>query len=151
TGMTQNMIDVNMNQATGANVTVRDSTFVGMPTALASTGVAVAQIGAGRVNVQLTNVSIKQTVNGVHASAGFTTVDNSVITQISSFGLVADGTAALSAIGNTLMSNGTAVQANGSAVVRLSNNDVYDNLTGFGCGGSGSLATAGNNRKFNNV
>src|SRR5690349_6190277 len=43
TGMTQNMIDVNLNQGTPANVTVRDSTFVGMPTAGASTGVAVAQ------------------------------------------------------------------------------------------------------------
>jgi hypothetical protein len=34
--------------------------------------------------------------------------------------------------------------------VRLSNNGIYNNLTGFGCGG-GTLASAGNNRKAGNV
>jgi hypothetical protein len=34
--------------------------------------------------------------------------------------------------------------------VRLSNNGVYNNQTGFGCGG-GTLASAGNNRKAGNT
>ena len=42
------------------------------------------------------------------------------------------------------------VQSEPGAVVRLSNNGVYNNLTGFGCGG-GTLASAGNNRKGNNT
>jgi hypothetical protein len=42
------------------------------------------------------------------------------------------------------------VQAEGTSNLRLSNNSVYDNLTGFGCGG-GTLASASNNRKANNV
>ena len=37
-----------------------------------------------------------------------------------------------------------------AGTVRLSNNGVYNNLTGFGCGG-GTLASAGNNRKAGNA
>ena len=44
--------------------------------------------------------------------------------------------------------NNVAVQASGAAVVRLSDNSIY-NLTNFGCGG-GTLASAGNNRKAGN-
>jgi len=36
------------------------------------------------------------------------------------------------------------------STIRLSNNDVYDNQTGFACGG-GTLASAANNRKAGNV
>jgi hypothetical protein len=49
-----------------------------------------------------------------------------------------------------IVSNNVAVQADGTGQVRLSNNSVYNNLTGFGCGG-GTLASAGNNRKAGNT
>ena len=45
--------------------------------------------------------------------------------------------------------NGVAVQPEAGGTIRLSNNDIYNNLTGFACGGT--LASAGDNRKANNV
>jgi hypothetical protein len=149
-GFTQNNIDVSLNTGNAARVAVRNTTIQGLPASLSSTGVAVNNASTGRVSVDLTNVSIKGTVNAVHTLAGFTNVTDSVITNNSSFGLLSENSSAISAISSTLTSNGTAAQANGTSTVRLSNNDVYDNLTGFGCGG-GTLASAGNNRKFNNV
>ena len=50
-----------------------------------------------------------------------------------------------------LVSNNIAVQADSLSTIRLSNNDVMNNKTGFACGGGGTLATAGNNRKAGNV
>jgi hypothetical protein len=150
TGFLQNNIDIAINTGNPANITVRDTTIIGLATSALSSGVAVNNAGIGRVAVDLTNVSIKRTVNAVHTLVGFTNVTNSVITQNSSFGLLAENTSNLTAIRNTLTNNGTAAQAGTGATVRLSDNDVYDNLTGFGCGG-GTLASAVNNRKFNNV
>jgi hypothetical protein len=150
TGFLQNNIDVSQNTANPVHVAVRDSTIQGIPTSALSSGIAVNNAGAGRVGVDLTNVSIKGTVNAVHTLVGFTQVTGSVIAANSSFGLLAEGSSAISAIRSTLFNNGTAAQANPGATVRLSDNDVYDNLTGFGCGG-GTLASATNNRKFNNV
>ena len=40
--------------------------------------------------------------------------------------------------------------ADGTGQVRLSNSSIYNNQTGFGCGG-GTLASAGNNRKAGNT
>jgi hypothetical protein len=49
-----------------------------------------------------------------------------------------------------IASNNVAVQATNTATVRLSNSSIYNNMTGFGCGG-GTLASAGNNRKAGNM
>jgi hypothetical protein len=50
-----------------------------------------------------------------------------------------------------LVSNNIAVQADTPGIIRLSNNDVMNNLTGFACGSGGTIATASNNRKAGNV
>jgi hypothetical protein len=47
--------------------------------------------------------------------------------------------------------NNVAVQPDLGSTIRLTNNGVYDNKTGFACGTGGTLASAGNNRKANNV
>lgn len=64
----------------------------------------------------------------IHAASGAITVENSMLSN-----------------------NGIAVQVHPGATVRLSNNGIYDNLTGFYCNGGGTLASAGDNRKANNV
>jgi hypothetical protein len=46
--------------------------------------------------------------------------------------------------------NQIAVQSDAGATINLVNNGVYNNKTGFSCGG-GSIASAGNNRKFTNT
>jgi hypothetical protein len=70
-------------------------------------------------------------VVGVHARGGTLTVENSLITS-NNVGVLAT---------SNVTSTGT---------VRLSNTGIYNNQTGFGCGG-GILASAGNNRKAGNV
>lgn len=64
--------------------------------------------------------------------------------------MLADGTGTVSLESNMLTGNGTAAQASTGATIRLSNNDLFDNSSGFGCGG-GVLASAGNNRKAGNT
>jgi hypothetical protein len=85
---------------------------------------------------------------GIQTEAGKTTVNRSEFTNNRSFGVHAIG-GTLTVEGSMINSNNVAVQASGTGTVRLSNNSIYDNLTGFGCGG-GTLASAGNNRKAGN-
>jgi hypothetical protein len=87
--------------------------------------------------------------SGIETFAGNTTVARSLITNNRSFGVHARG-GTLTVEDSMLTSNNVAVQSTAPATLRLSNNGVYNNLTGFGCGG-GTLASAGNNRKAGNV
>ena len=77
-------------------------------------------------------------------------VSKSVIAQNTGVGVLADGGGNVNLESNMLTGNGTAAQALTGSTIRLSNNDVFDNTSGFGCGG-GILATAANNRKANNI
>jgi hypothetical protein len=70
-----------------------------------------------------------------------------VVDKVNVFGF---DTGSVSIEDSMLTNNNVAVQATLGGTVRLSNNSVYNNLTGFGCGG-GMLVSAGNNRKANNV
>jgi hypothetical protein len=85
----------------------------------------------------------------VSTTTGNATVLNSTIVQNSNFGVQALG-GTITVDNSTLAFNGAAVQAETGATVFLANSAIYYNLTGFGCGG-GTLASAGNNRKSNNV
>ncbi len=49
-----------------------------------------------------------------------------------------------------ITTNHVGVEATGTGTVRLSDNSIYNNLTGFGCGGR-TLASAANNRKAGNT
>jgi hypothetical protein len=92
---------------------------------------------------------------GIETSTGNTTVNRALISNNRNFGVNALG-GTLTVENSTIASNNVGVQAStsgGGAIVgtvRLSNNGVYNNLTGFGCGG-GTLASAGNNRKAGNT
>lgn len=143
TGFTTNAIDVNVTVGGGALVVENTSIQT-------AAGAGVRVFGSTvRVDVTLDHVSIKDTGKAVDSAYGNTTVNNSLIAQNSQFGVVATNSQVT--VENSMLSgNSVAVQANAGGTVRLSNNAVYDNLTGFGCGG-GTLSSAGNNRKGNNT
>jgi hypothetical protein len=86
---------------------------------------------------------------GIETNTGNTTVTHSVISNNRGFGLNGKG-GTLTIESSMITTNNVAVQATGAGQVRLSDNSIYNNLTGFGCGG-GVLASAGNNRKAGNV
>ncbi|SOD01840.1 hypothetical protein SAMN05216486_10187 [bacterium JGI 053] len=119
------------------------------------TGVLVSAM-AGLGGVVIKNSTISNSVDGIRAAWGITTVSNSVISGNSGFGLIAENVGVINADSNLLTNNAVALQAgNGGAgqagaTVRISNNDVYGNLNGFICAG-GVLASDGNNRKGNNT
>lgn len=142
-GITQSGIDV-ATTADGALV-VRDSSITG-----GASGVQVDNTGF-RVDVSLEKVSLVGAVNGVDTlnANAFVVLDNSVVSKNSGIGVWAQA-GAITVENSQLNNNGVGVQVQTGATVRLWNNGVYDNLTGFGCGG-GTLASGGNNRKANNT
>jgi len=115
---------------------------------------APAQTGTG--GIVIANSSITNGVDGIRVAYGVTTVDRSVIAGNTGFALIAEDVGTISADSDMLTNNGTAVQAGnggasqGTATVRISNNDVYGNLSGFVCNG-GVIASDGSNRKGNNT
>jgi hypothetical protein len=86
---------------------------------------------------------------GIEANEGNTTVTHSVLTNNRVAAVNGKG-GTLTLEGSMIASNNVAVVATSPGVVRLSDNSIYNNLTGFGCGG-GTLASAGNNRKAGNA
>ena len=94
--------------------------------------------------------------NGIRVNDGIATISHSVISDNGRTAVTAIGTGIINLDSNVLSGNGVAVQAgfgsgvSTAAIIRLSNNDFYGNLTAFGCG-EGSLLSAGNNRKGNNT
>jgi hypothetical protein len=105
---------------------------------------------AGRVDASLDGVSIRGSAIGIHGMAGFTSVRNSVIANAATSGVQAENGGAVNVEGSMFTGNGIALQPNVGGTIRTTNSDYLDNQTAFGCGG-GTLATAGNNRKANNV
>lgn len=122
-------------------------------------GVAIiAGIGSGARTLVVSNSTITGTRGGgvgVRAYAGNAYVSHTIITAMG-IGLLTNNTGVINADSNVLTGNQTAVQAGtggsgqGAAIIRVSNNDIYNNRIGFGCGG-GVIASAGNNRKGSNV
>ena len=141
-GFSGNGIDVNL--AADGDLVVLGTTITG-----GANGVSV-NASAGRVDVSLDHVSIRGAAIGVHAFAGFTNLSNSVIANNSTSGVQAENGGAVNVEGSMFTGNGIALQSNPGGTIRTSDSDYLDNQTGFGCGG-GTLATAGNNRKANNI
>ena len=118
------------------------------------TGVLVAAMASGG-GLVIKNSTISNNVDGIRVAFGNTMVSNSIISGNSGFALISETNGRISADSNLLVNNGIAVQAgNGgagqtNATVRITNNDVYGNLTDFVCGG-GTVASDGSNRKGSN-
>jgi Right handed beta helix region len=98
----------------------------------------------------LENVKIFGFEHGLQTEAGKTTVSRSSFTNNRLIAVRSMSASSLNVEDSMINTNNVGVQAEGTSNLRLSNNGVYDNRTGFGCGG-GTLASAGNNRKANNV
>jgi hypothetical protein len=135
-----NAIDIDGDNAV---VTLRNLSIVGAN----NTGL----IGINLLNgaaVIIDRVTISGFATGVETTVGDAIIVDSTINANAGYGIHALG-GSITIEGSTLTNNGVAVQSDGGAIIRLSNNSVYNNLTGFGCGGT--LASAGDNRKGNNV
>jgi parallel beta helix pectate lyase-like protein len=133
----------------GANdaVVLRNLQINGAGSGLA--GIRLLSLGT---NVVVDRVIVQGFATGIlttDTSTGTVTVIDSTIADNHGFGVLAQG-GSISVLDSKIVSNQVAVQADPLGTVRLSNNDVMNNKTGFGCG-AGVLASAGNNRKANNV
>jgi len=129
-------------------VVIRDLQINGI--GAAADGIRLLSAGT---QVVVDNVIVQGFDTGIHTLASATgnlTVVNSTITDSRSIGIHAEG-GTISVLDSRLVSNNVAVQADTPGIIRLSNNDVMNNLTGFACGTGGSIASAGNNRKAGNV
>lgn len=112
----------------------------------AGSGLVGVRMLAGAALV-LDEVKIFGFATGIETNAGNTSVNRAVVSNNRSFGLHAKG-GTLTVEGSMIASNNVAAQAMDGGTIRLSDNGIYNNLTGFGCGGT--LASAGNNRKAGN-
>src|SRR5215510_3265466 len=126
-------------------------------------------------NIQINGAGVALGTNGVHVFGNTTVVlDNVNIFGFGTNAVLAEGTSkvtinqgnffnnsgvALHTIGSAQLNiensmvngNNIAVQADLGSTIRMSNNGFYDNKTAFACGTGGTLASANNNRKANNV
>jgi len=128
-------------------------------------------------NIQINGAGATLGTNGVHVLSSVATeviLDNVNIFGFAGDGVLAEGSnkvaisggvfsnnqgVAIHSMGSSsinvenaqLTGNNIAVQPDLGSTIRLSNNGVYDNKTGFACGTGGTLASANNNRKANNV
>lgn len=148
----QSAITINDSNAVpqSAVVTIRNLSLFG--TALTSSGpglVGINLVSGAALIVDRVTISGFQT--GIATTMGNAAVINATITQNTDFGVHAlSGVSSITVENSLLAGNGVAVQSEAGATIRLSNNGIYNNKTGFGCG-NGTLASAGNNRKANNV
>lgn len=114
-----------------------------------------ATVGVNLVNgaaVILDHVTISGFQTAVQTTVGNAIVNNSTIVRSGNFAVHALG-GSITVENSLLANNNVAVQVETGATINLSNNGILNNLTGFGCGAGvgGTLATANNNRKINNV
>lgn len=139
-GFTSNDIDVSLTAS--GNLLVKDTTLTGGDAGIHLTSTT------GRLAAAVDRTTILAARNGIDSLYGFAQVNNSLIAGNTAFGVLAEG-GAITLTNSLLTNNGVAVQAQTRATVRLSNNEIFNNLTGLGCGG-GTLASAENNRKAGN-
>jgi hypothetical protein len=134
---------ITINAAATDVVVLRNLQINGMGTGLNG----IRFVGGGALIVDTVNVSGFET--GIDAAAGHATVTQSLFTN--NRVVAVNGRAGTLTVERSLIAgNQVAVLATNAGTVRLSDNSVFNNLTGFGCGG-GVLASAGNNRKAGNV
>lgn len=146
-----------INAAVTDKVVIRNITLNGMGSGLNG----IRFIGGASLLVD--NVTIQgNTADGivVQPAAGHpgnVTVQDSVFTGINGVALHSKGTSSITVENSLFTNNNTAILADDTSTIRMSNNSFVNNLTAFGCntgtpgGGTGTLASAGNNRKANNT
>jgi hypothetical protein len=133
---------ININATNGPTVTVKDTSLQGLNQ---GQGIAIAA-AVNTLKVSVRNTSIRGFQNAVHSVAGTTDISDSLITENTSAGVLADSVSIVSVVDSVVSNNSTGVQVQPSATLRLSNSDFYDNVTHWTCNG-GPLLSNGNNRK----
>ena len=130
-------------------VTLRNLQINGAGTTLGTNGIHVF----GATTVILDNVNVFGfSTNGVLTEGSSkVSITNGVFFNNSGIALHAQGTSTLTVENSQINGNNIAVQADLGSQIRLANNGVYDNKTGFACGTGGTLVSAGNNRKGGNT
>src|SRR5262249_30182754 len=130
-------------------VTLRNLQINGAGTTLGTDGVHVF----GNTTVILDHVNVYGFgTNGVLTEGtSKVSITNGVFFNNAGVALHSTGSSTLTVENSELNGNNIAVQPDLGSTIRLANNGVYDNKTGFACGTGGTLASAGNNRKGGNV
>ena len=134
-----------------ATVTLRNIQINGSGTTLGLNGIRV--LSTIPTQVILDNVNIFGFgTNGVLAEgSNKVAISGGMFSNNSGIAIHSIGSSSIAVENAELFGNNVAVQPDAGSTIRLSNNGVYDNKTGFACGTGGVLASAGNNRKANNV
>jgi hypothetical protein len=146
-GFTARGIDMSM--TTTANLFVRNSSIT-----KAATGIFLSTT-SGQAHASIDNTHLTSLANGLEAGLnGRATISNSFISGNSSTGLLASaGTTRLNVDSCQITFNDAAgVSASVSgAIVRLSNNQIYNNNQGVNIAAGASVESTGNNRVAGNV
>jgi len=134
-----------------ATVTIRNIQINGAGVVLGTNGIHVLSTVATEVILDNVNIFGFGT-NGVLAEgSNKVSINGGVFSNISGVAIHSIGSSSINVENAQINGNNIAVQPDLGSTIRLSNNGVYDNKTGFACGTGGTLASAANNRKANNV
>lgn len=142
-GFSTNGIDATKTSA--GQLIVKDSTFDDV-----NIGIRVTTT-VGSLSTTIDNCRIQGGTTGVDGLTGAViSVNNSVISHNSNFGLIAEG-GTLNVSRSSISSNGTGVQAQVGTTVRLADNWIYNNTAkGIANNAGAGMATSGNNRTGGN-
>jgi len=130
-------------------VTLRNIQINGAGTTLGVNGIRV--LGATKVVLDNVNIFGFGTNGILSEGTSDVFISNGVLSNISGVAVHSTASSSITVENSQLVGNNIAVQPDLGSEIRLSNNGVYNNLTGFACGTGGTLSSANNNRKANNV
>ncbi|HEX8707871.1 MAG TPA: hypothetical protein VF723_06375, partial [Pyrinomonadaceae bacterium] len=139
----------------GIDVNVDVNGFLGVEnTTIENTNIGVRMnvTGSPTLNASLRNVVLKGSNTGLDVLAGTATISNSLVTNNTSNGIIAEGVVgSVANVDNCVVTtNGTGINAaTGVATVRINNNSVFRNTTGIS--NSGTMQSWKNNKVFGNT
>jgi hypothetical protein len=141
-GFGQNGIQINM--SSGGSVYVTNTYITGV-----SNGI-VAQTSAGALTVAVNqSIIANPTANGFQAAGGTidATITNTLILKAGTNSVVGSGgNPQINVDSSTVADSTTAFRASSTTEIRISNNNIYNNLTDFAIASGGAIQSASNNR-----
>jgi hypothetical protein len=149
-GFTGNGIDVSVGAAGTFNLTVKKTTISGNCSG-APIGIRMTKaVGGSTLCASIDTVYLQGLATGLDVLAGTATITRSVISNNSTFGIIAEGTGIINADTNYLTCNNVAISAQiAGSTVRLSNNTITGNTTGIVA--NGTVNTFGDNKNLGNT
>ena len=124
------------------------SAVVENTTIIGSGNVGIINLNAGAISLR--NITLQGNNTALDAQGGAVEISHSLISQ-NTTGLFAQQ-ATLSVLNCIVTGNTTAIYASSNSTIRLTNNDIFNNVTAISQAGTalGIVSTAGNNRKGGN-